>query len=276
MKLLSCLLALFSLFLVSCSEKSVSTPIVLSPANIKIANYLILKDDNQNGVANPGEEIQIKLTLKNLGSQTATSVKILKIEPLSGNIEAQLMYSDYGNINSHQTSSGLVKNDSGTIKAKIKKGIATGEECKIKLEISDLNGTRYYDTLFIVAYKSGAVIKIEKFEIKNDDNKDGILNPGEAFDLNLYIKNYGSESAEKVYIYSSELKSASAIPFARNTDFGDIAPDQILPVSYAGSDCNFHIKTSKNAKANDILIYKFQFRDSKDNSWIDSIKITYK
>ncbi|MGC9337739.1 MAG: T9SS type A sorting domain-containing protein, partial [Candidatus Cloacimonadia bacterium] len=194
-----------------------SINVVIEPIDIGLYEFEMDKSPN------PGEEINIAITLKNYGSQEATSVSA---ELTTNNPFVNLTDSiaNYGSIGSGETA---IQN----YQFEILSQCPDSQILEFTLIISD-GSTAKFEILV-----SGLVFEVQEVIVIEDDN--GILDPGEGRELLVSIKNIGSLGGNEL---TGVLNSSTdAVEITDSTgNFGTIAPGETGTTNfavYAKPDC---------------------------------------
>lgn len=134
-------------YLVSC-EKSTEPQY---SANIVISKSIITKDDNNNGIANPGETIDLNVYLKNSGTDKANNIKIKEIKSLSDYITiGSSSHVNFGDILAGQEKTQENTYYNYTFKLSLKSTAPIGDTSKILLTIQDEEANTWQEELGII------------------------------------------------------------------------------------------------------------------------------
>ncbi|MCK5742898.1 MAG: hypothetical protein KAH48_11815, partial [Chlorobi bacterium] len=148
-------------------------PVEKTGADIVLSKYEIVGDNNNNAKANPGEELEIAIYLKNIGIDKANDVEITEINLLSGYLTKEYFYPSnlkFGNILSGQEKTDSDTHENYTIKISINNSIPVDAVYNILLTMKDGEGATWIDTLKLPVEKTGADIILSKHEIVGDNN----------------------------------------------------------------------------------------------------------
>lgn len=173
---------------------------------------------NNNHQLNPGESVEIPTWVKNIGLQTGYSIQgILRISDslvvLADTIKS---FGDIVPGDSAQTSDGydLALSSSAT----------NGYVIQCTLLCQDNVDSNWISTFLITV--AAPVLMFVKDSIFNDDNANGILEPGETASLTVTIKNEGLQEAEDIVAI---LRKSSPSPYLTIIDstaiYENILPD---------------------------------------------------
>ena len=164
----------------------------------KFVNVLdiIIDDDNSgtssgnnDGFINPGESIELKVELKNFGTQTANSVSAV----ISSDEDFITITDDsefYGNIDP-----GTSLYSSDDFDFTVDESTLGDTELRIDITIDDGDGNQWTDIIFLVV--EGANLNAVDYTVLDGGN--GILDPGEVVEMNVTLQNNGSVTANAVY-----------------------------------------------------------------------------
>jgi Peptidase family C25/FlgD Ig-like domain len=167
---------------------------------------------NNDGIINPGETIELSVSLQNNGTQTANNITAV-ITTECDFITINDGTETFGNIPVGNTAASADDFDF-TVSAD---AINSNE---IEFEITILEGGGIFWTDHIYLPISAPELAFQDYVI--DDGNNGILYPGETADLQINISNIGSITAENVQAELSCLSSYIIINDNIGT-FGDIA-----------------------------------------------------
>ena len=153
-------------------------------------NDVIIDDaaGNNDGYINPGEDIELRIGLKNYGSQTANSV-------------SATIYSDDDFITITDNSEDFGSIPSGNsvyctddFDISINEDVLGGTLAQINVLIEDGNGNQWTDIIFLTI--EGIDLYETDYEIYNGGN--GIFDPGEDVNITVTLFNTGSVIAEGI------------------------------------------------------------------------------
>jgi len=155
---------------------------------------LNLNDENGNGdgVPNPGETLELEVTLKNYGSDlTANDVSAVLSTP-DTNITILDSVADYGDINPQATAS-----PSAPFRVSLSGAIPDSSRVPFELRIQS------GDSLFVSGFEItvlGPDLFIKAIQI-DDEGDDGYMDPGESGDLFICLENRGSAPSGALTAY---------------------------------------------------------------------------
>nr|MBC8525861.1 hypothetical protein [Candidatus Cloacimonadota bacterium] len=187
-----------------------------------ILDYIIDDDNsggssgNDDGIINPGENIELKVRLKNYGTQDLQSVTGLfssnnTFVTITDNTE------DFGNIQSNSTA---YCNDDFDFS--VDSACLGGTEIRFNLLIEDGEGHQWNDIIYLTV--EGPNLYAKNYSIIDGNN--GILDPGETAEMEITIKNIGSVTAFDITgILGCSDENITIIDSIGS--FGDILPNNI-------------------------------------------------
>jgi len=157
---------------------------------------VIIDDDNagsssgnDDGYINPGEDIELRVSLKNFGTQTANSATAT-ITTNDDFVTITDAVEDFGNIPSGNS---VYCTDDFDIS--IAEGVLGDTEIRLDIVIEDNTGNTWNDIIFLVV--EGANLDAADYEVLDGGN--GILDPGEVVEMTVSLQNLGSVTADAVY-----------------------------------------------------------------------------
>ncbi len=184
---------------------------------------LVIDDDNfgrssgnGDGIAGPGEIIELSISLKNFGDSITANNVNASIEPmddLSAIYDATRFYDDIA--------PGEARMAPTPYLVHIGSESQDGDLCRIKQTVTDQNIDSWYSIIDIpiVAPK----FTVYQVAIQDSNNR---LDPGDTVNIFLTIENHGHAAAQNVQGTISTLDDYTTIR-AANASFGDIPVDSI-------------------------------------------------
>ncbi len=156
-----------------------------SGAQPSIERVLIKDDSNKDGVLNPGEKAWLEVTVRNVGLSQLDGLKgVLVAESLAATIEDGEMYC-YSVKPDAQSSCQSVAVEIG--------GAAVpGIDLRFRADFEDEVGATWSLPFSVPLSASGALPELQRVEVRDDDNQDGVLNPGEKAQIRITLVNHGS------------------------------------------------------------------------------------
>lgn len=241
-------------------------------ANLKFSRFQVYADDNNDGVVNKGETIELRIWLKNDGISDANSVtSVLSTTDTYINISDNSGY--YGTI-----SKGSESKDFGglpyTHKFIVSETTQANHVIEFLLSIRDEHNNQWLDTLQIKVEQISADLKFSRFQIYADDNNDGFVNRGETIQLRVWLKNDGSSDANSV---TSLLNTTD--PYVTISDnsgyYGTISKGN-ESTNYGGSSYSYtnKFKISENIPTNHVIEFLIEIADEHKNKWNDTFTIS--
>lgn len=137
---------------------------------------------NDDGVINPGEEIELRVYLHNYGSTTASGVSAT-ISCTEDFVTISDASESYGDI-----AGGEMGFSSDDFDISIPADVLGGSEFMLEVTITDADRTEWTD--YIMLTVGGPDVSIENYVVEDSGN--GIMDPGETSDLYLIVDNLGS------------------------------------------------------------------------------------
>jgi hypothetical protein len=167
---------------------------------------------NGDGIVNPGENIELGVSLKNFGTSTANSVTatIFTQDDFITIIDAT---EDYGNI-----ASGASVYSSDDFDFSVDNNVLGGTEIKLDILIEDALANQWIDVIYIPV--EGANLYAADYTVIGDPN--GILDPGETVELEVTLENIGTVAVNGI---SGILSSPNNYIVIEDADgyFGDVS-----------------------------------------------------
>ena len=144
---------------------------------------------NDDGIINPGETIEFRISLKNFGTFTANGVTAAISSPdtyitITDNTET------YGTI-----APGTSVYSADDFDFSVDADVLGGMEIHLQINITDNLGNEWTD--FLAVPVEGAILYVSEYTFPSDPN--GMLEPGETAELRLTLQNPGTVSANAVY-----------------------------------------------------------------------------
>ncbi|NQV18168.1 MAG: T9SS type A sorting domain-containing protein [Armatimonadetes bacterium] len=143
---------------------------------------------NGDNIINPGEEIELNVSLKNFGSITANSI--------SATISSDI---DFINITDYTEYYGDIPDGTSLFSPddfdfSIDSNVLSGSELIIDISILDINNNEWDDKIYLNV--EGANLQPVDYTVLDGNN--GILDPGETAELTITIENIGTVSSNQV------------------------------------------------------------------------------
>ncbi|NOR17874.1 T9SS type A sorting domain-containing protein [candidate division WOR-3 bacterium] len=190
--------------------------LVTSPSGPYIAlGSIIINDAGGNGQVNPGETVDLGIWAKNIGVETAYNVYGILSES-DPYVTLTTDSSWYGNIQADDSS---LSDPYYTFS--VANNCPNNYAISFTLEFHDINDSIWTSNPSITVY--APVLTYQDVSVVNDNNGNGILDPGEDADLIVTIENEGGATAEN--ITSTLITSSSYITINdASGNFGTIDP----------------------------------------------------
>ena len=145
---------------------------------------------NGNGLINPGEDIELKVILKNYGTQTANSVvATLSNISVGGWITITDDFEEYGDI-----ASGSSAEPYDDFDFSVADNCLGTAEILFDLLIQDSNEHQWNDKVYL--YVDAPNLYVSEYSIPDGNN--GILDPGETAEMVVTLKNIGTTAATDI------------------------------------------------------------------------------
>lgn len=146
--------------------------------------------ENNNHKLNPGESVTMALTLDNVSDEAVNNVSVI-LSTDNPNVTITDNEAQFPNFAANQTLT--VEN---AFAFSVNDQVVAKQKIKFNAEVM-VNGeplSRF--NINVMVY--GNLLQFGTFAVLNDDNNDGLLNPGETADLRIIIDNTGNELAQMV------------------------------------------------------------------------------
>lgn len=145
---------------------------------------------NNNHKLNPGESVTMSLTLDNVSDEAVNNVNVV-LSTDNPNVTITDNEAQFPNFAANQTLT--VEN---AFAFSVNNQVVAKQKIKLNAEVMVNGESMSRFTINVMVY--GNVLQFGTFAVLNDDNNDGLLNPGETADLRLIIDNTGNELAQMV------------------------------------------------------------------------------
>ncbi|MCK4696505.1 MAG: hypothetical protein KAT74_12115, partial [Candidatus Cloacimonetes bacterium] len=234
-----------------------------------------LIDENGNGIADYAENIDLQITLNNMGENPATDINA-NISTEDPYITLNQAFSEYDDISGGSSQINLTD-----FNFDVDSNCSDGHNVIFTINISsNENDWEYYFSINLNAPE----LEINNIAIINDDNSDGILDPGETADLVVLIANSGGAaiwnlnlmlSTDDIYITinesqvlldSIESNSEESVIFnvsvSEEADIGHVAEFMI------DIDADFEFNTQLNFEITIGMTFALEF--DGDDDWIET------
>lgn len=241
--------------------KPYQTSISISNPNISVAQNGLTIDDSQSGnnnsLANPGEDFELKVDLKNFGSQQATNITAT-VTSESEFITVTNSTVNYGNI-----SAGSSVTPTSGFGISVSDDAVEADKAQLNLEVTDGTNT-WTDKVTFNIY--GVLLTVEDYTVEDSN---GQLDPGETVQVVIEALNDGSILAENV---SAEISiNHSEIYVDDSTgSFGNIASG----ATALSTTDNFTLRATNNVIPGTQVPVEINFTTSNGYDKTESFLIT--
>jgi len=157
-------------------------PFIAPEEPFLVLGEMILIDENGNGAADYGENIDLQIMLNNMGESSATDIfaSLYTEDPF---ITLNQDYSEYEDITAGSSQSCLTN-----FNIDVNSNCPDDHNAVFTINVTcSENSWEYYFSVNLNA----PLPEIQSVMVLNDDNLDGILDPGEAADLHIQLVNSG-------------------------------------------------------------------------------------
>jgi len=169
-------------------------------------------EGNGNGEINPGDTIDLSLTLKNFGTEVANSVSAI-LRSSDELVTVLDSTGSYGDLSPSDTASS-------DYQISFSNGCVNGQVFHLSLEIQDGEAQVWYSTLGLVSVEPIVVYT----DCVVDDDGNGVPEPGDQVDLDLVLQNVGLGAAPSVSALLFALDDYLTV-LQDSAGFGTIQPD---------------------------------------------------
>ena len=266
-------------------------PVVATNAKIGFNTYTVYSDNNGDKNVNPGETVQLKISLKNTGSSAAKGVMatfstgssyISNFSPITqinyGDISSNTVkWADYTGYNSqYETYLDY------TVKFTVSNSTPTGTQITINISIVDESNNTWTDTFDIPVVATNAKIGFNKYTVYFDSNNNKIVNPGETIQLKISLKNTGSSAAKGVMAtFSTGSSYISNFSPTTQINYGDISSNTVKWADYTGYNSQYEtyldytikFTVSNSTPTGTQIPISISIVDESDNTWSDSFNV---
>ena len=251
---------------------------------MKFSRYTVEDDNNSDGIINKGETVKLQVYLKNNGTSTANKVRttitcsssyISGLSPTTATGYYKYGLSGYDYIETGQEG----YNSNTQLGFTVSSTTPAGTVITFNVSITDESNNTWTDSFTITVVGTGASIGFSRFTVYSDNNGDGIINKGEAVKLQVYLKNNGTSTANKVRATitcsSSYISGLSPITSTGYYKYGLSGYDYIETVQ-EGYDSNSKLSfnVSNTTPAGTVITFNLSITDESNNTWTNSFSIT--
>jgi hypothetical protein len=213
---------------------------------------LVVDDDNTgysrgngDGIVNPGETLELSVSLKNYGNDLPANGVVTSLEPLDDFVTIIDATRNYGSLNPGESRFAGIP-----YLVNISPNAQDGNICRIKQTVIDQNNDFWYSVIEIPIQASKFVVN--SIAVQDPNSR---LDPGDTVNLVITIKNGGHADAQNVTAAVTTVDDYSAVIMG-NIVFGDIPRDSIqnnastpatvfvAPETFIGRSINFVLNTT--------------------------------
>jgi len=147
--------------------------------------------------------------------------------------------------------------------------VTTNQVGYINLTVTSQNHLPYEDSIQVITSSTPYIVYLKHTILDTIvGNANGVVNPGETFDLPLWIKNWGTVEAFSV-AGSLRVYSGDATVFQDYALFGDIpSADSALSLT------PYRVSVNESALDGEVIPCSLYIRDSNDSLWVSGFDIT--
>lgn len=274
---------------------------VFSPnADVEVASVSLLDDANGDGFLSPAEDATVEVYAQNVGTSRALAV-YAAVSNYSNTIELYNCYAQnqtqWEQCNNNCSCIDIPEDGKQTIEA-----FSSGDQSILQINFHlkaeaalepvffdvtffDAFGNSWVDTFTVDVVAVKADIKVADVQLWGDSNGDGVLTPGEAAKVQVYVKNSGVAKTFGVYAqltqtdshvevsscYAQTSDSWSKCDSACNCEDVPEVATQTLDAGESGSEAvlraNFELSALAPAEP---ITFEIAFHDVFGNTWTDS------
>ncbi|MGC3977386.1 MAG: hypothetical protein QM751_03645 [Paludibacteraceae bacterium] len=260
---------------------------------LKFESYSVYSDNNDDGIINKGETVQLKVCLANTGSSTAKAVKATfstTSDYVSGVTPTSQV--NYGEITGNSTKWADYQGNNGsyegyayyyTIKFTVSNSTPANTNIPINIDITDGNGYTFTSNFDVKVEGTDAQITYNEFSVYSDNNGDKIVNKGETVQLKVSLKNTGSSAAKAVKAtFSTTSSYISDFTPTSQVNYGDIAAYGIKWADYQGNNGTYEgyayyytikFTVSNTTPANTNIPVNISITDESGNTWTSNFNV---
>jgi DNA-directed RNA polymerase subunit E'/Rpb7 len=259
---------------------------------LKFNSYKIYSENNNDGIINKGETVQLQISLKNNNRSTAKGVKATfsttssyvsgfspTVQISYGDISAnEVKWADYRGANSAYASSV-----SYTVEFTVSDSTPNNTQIPINISMVDGSNNTWIDSFNITVSTTGAQISYNSHSVYSDNNGDKIINKGETIRLQISLKNTGTSAANSVKTtFSTTSSYVSGFSPTIQISYGDISSNEVIWADYRSSNSPYASSVSytveftvSNSTPNNTQIpISISMIDESNNTWTSSFSVT--
>lgn len=244
----------------------------------------VLTDTNYDKIPNPGEEVVLRVFVRNTGSSRITNLRGTIHSPsqyvdiLCGSV----VEVDFDNIIDPGERQNLSEDEegcsttgsSGSMEIFIDPGTPVGQKIEFDINLVDTEEHPYQTSFKITVQKSGASLSVDEVEILTDSSGNDKIEAGDQLDLRVWLSNTGSS---RVTNLSGDLSSSSSrvtldcgskviVPFDNVID-----PEERYYLRENNTDCSatgsMKITISPQANTGQQLPFELNLKDIEQQNW---------
>jgi DNA-directed RNA polymerase subunit E'/Rpb7 len=257
-------------------------------AQIAYNSYSIHYDDNGDKIINKGETVQLKVSLKNIGTSTANSIKatfttnssyISDFSPTGqisyGDIFADgIIWADYNGAVYFSESYMYTY----TIRFTVSNTTPVGTQIPINISMVDENNNTWTSGFNVTVGNEDADIIYDRYDVMIDSNGNGKIETGEMVGLYVYLKNIGSGTANAVKAtFSTNSPYISDFSPTTPIDYGTFS-SSVSNYGQGGYDFGVYytikFTVSSTAPTGAQLPINVSIVDDDNNTWTTSFNVT--
>ncbi len=264
------------------------------PANsngLTIASVVVVADDGGNLIANPGEEVHVRVSVRNSGTQ--------RIEGLNGSLASSSPYVTMTcgmgvalqwvtelEVNGVQALGSTMSScfTSGTFSMTLSAETPENTILPFTLILSDydMNSYRLTFSLTVGATSTTTGMVFDSIEVLSDSNSDDLVSPGELAELRITLRNAGTETYEELQ-GSIQSKTEGIVILCGEAVISDsyyysISPGDTVDLKENEEDCYTNgttkIQVSPNVAPNTKASFEINLTDDQNGTHTVTAQLT--
>lgn len=260
----------------------------------RFSRFVVISDNNKDGICNPGETVNIVVYVRNLGTSDIgyARARVSSTEPFV--TFRSYGWADLGTLPAmgrevpavlSSTTSNMGNYLFYSTGFTISSSTPSGYALKFTLEIESSSGS-WEDAFVVQAQRTAATIKFSRYQIVKDNNSNGNPNPGETVYLRVFLKNIGTSQANGVQAsFSSASSNVSALSPTSFVTYGTIPPNAAeMAAVYSYVTANdgtsqpytFRFTISSTTQVGSTLRFTVNIQDAESNMWTDTFDVQTK
>jgi hypothetical protein len=239
-------------------QDSFTVAILETDADMHYTRYDVFLDDNGDGIPSRGEAVGITLYLENLGTSAAYGVEayLTENDPYVNLTDSYGAFVGFFN-------PGEERSDIYTFD--ISNTCPYGHVVTFNVDIVDDYNNSWQDAFTITIMQTPANIEFNRYDINEDTNLDGKVNPGENIKMLVYMQNTGTSKA--LGVAANLLESD---PYVTMTTSYYYYGDLEAGISQVGV---YYFNVSASCPVPYTINFDLEINDSEDNEWLDSFTV---